>query len=218
MTVPRAGRRRVELRLIRDRAHYDEIIARIVAGAKVSVWIGTANIKELRIEAPVGSRDRAAGRYMSLLDLMDILSARGVELRILHAGIPSRAFRAELRTHKALLAGGLAMRRCPRVHLKMIAVDGAALYLGSANLTGAGLGAKGDRRRNFEAGILTDDDVLLDEMQAAFDAIWSGSECGRCALRSVCPAPLDGLGPSPQPLPALSRPAKPPSRSSGPRR
>src|SRR5262245_29305748 len=187
VTAPRPARRRVELRLIRDRAHYDEVIARIVAGAKVSVWIGTANIKELRVESPVGSRARAAGRYMSLLDLMDILSSRGVDLRILHAAIPSRAFRAELRKHKHLVAGKLAMRRCPRVHLKMIAVDGAALYLGSANLTGAGLGAKGDRRRNFEAGILTDDDVLLDEMQAAFDAIWSGKECARCALRSVCP-------------------------------
>jgi phosphatidylserine/phosphatidylglycerophosphate/cardiolipin synthase-like enzyme len=218
VTVSRAGRRRVELSLIRDRAHYDEIIARIVAGAKVSVWIGTANIKELRVEAPVGSRARAAGRFMSLLDLMDSLSARGVELRILHAGVPSRAFRAELRKHKDLAAGKLAMRRCPRVHLKMIAVDGAALYLGSANLTGAGLGAKGDRRRNFEAGILTDDDVLLDEMQAAFDAIWSGRECPRCALRSVCPAPLDGLGQTATPPPAPPRPASPPSRSLKPRR
>jgi phosphatidylserine/phosphatidylglycerophosphate/cardiolipin synthase-like enzyme len=93
------------------------------------------------------------------------------------------------------------MRRCPRVHLKMIAVDGSALYLGSANFTGAGLGAKGDGRRNFEAGILTDDDVLLDEMQGVFDAIWSGRECGPCALRSVCPAPLDAPPPKRKALP-----------------
>jgi phosphatidylserine/phosphatidylglycerophosphate/cardiolipin synthase-like enzyme len=77
--------------------------------------------------------------------------------------------------------------------LKVIAVDGAALYLGSANFTGAGLGAKGDGRRNFEMGILTDDDVLLDATQARFERIWSGKECGACKLRSVCPKPLDGL-------------------------
>jgi hypothetical protein len=32
---------------------------------------------------------------------------------------------------------------------------------------------------------------LHDEMQGVFDAIWSGRECGACALRSICPAPLD---------------------------
>ena len=110
------------------------------------------------------------------------------------------------------------MKRCPRVHLKMIAVDGAALYLGSANLTGAGLGAKGDRRRNFEAGILTDDELLLDEMQGAFEAIWSGRECAGCALRSVCPAPLDGLGQTGKPVPAqilAKKQVLPPSKPRG---
>lgn len=189
----RPAKRRVELRLVRDRAHYD-VLAPAIAAARVSVWIATANVKELRVEAPVGTRARARGRYVSSLDVLAGLAARGVELRLLHAGVPSRAFREELRRNEALLAqGGLAMRRCPRVHLKMIAIDGALLYLGSANWTGAGLGAKGDGRRNFEAGIVTDDDLLLDEMQVAFEAIWSGRECGGCALRSVCPAPIDTL-------------------------
>jgi phosphatidylserine/phosphatidylglycerophosphate/cardiolipin synthase-like enzyme len=76
--------------------------------------------------------------------------------------------------------------------LKIIAVDGALLYLGSANFTGAGLGAKGENRRNFEMGVVTDDDVLLDEVQGRFDAIWRGRECGACKCRGLCPAPLDG--------------------------
>lgn len=86
------------------------------------------------------------------------------------------------------------MRMCPRVHLKLVAIDGRHLYLGSANFTGAGLGAKGDGRRNFEMGIVTDDDVLLDGAQARFDAIWSGRECKGCRLRGVCPRPIDTLG------------------------
>lgn len=187
-------KRRVDLTLLRDRAHYDALVMGAIAKARVSVWIATANVKELRVEAPVGSRARARGRYMSILELFDGLSARGVELRLLHAGAPSRAFRAELRRRPR---PALEMRRCPRVHLKMIAVDGALLYLGSANFTGAGLGAKGEGRRNFEAGVLTDDDLLLDEMQAAFDAIWSGAECTGCRLRPVCPGPLDELERSP---------------------
>lgn len=186
-------KRRIEVELVRDRAHYHALVMGAVAKAKVSVWIATANVKGLRVEAPVGTRARARRAYVSILEVFDGLAARGVELRMLHAGLPSRAFREDLRRQKRLAAGGLAMRRCPRVHLKMIAVDGALLYLGSANFTGAGLGAKGDNRRNFEAGVLTDDDVLLDEMQGAFDAIWSGRECPGCALRAVCPAPIDTL-------------------------
>ncbi|WP_044249103.1 phospholipase D family protein [Chondromyces apiculatus] len=184
-------KRQVEVTLLRDQAHYDELVAGAIAGAKVSLWIATANVKELRVEAPIGSRARAQGRYRSIMEVFEELSARKVEIRMLHAGVPSRAFRAELARRRR---PPLAMQQCPRVHLKMVAVDGRLLYLGSANFTGAGLGAKGAGRRNFEAGILTDDDVLLDEMQGTFDAIWSGRECAGCRLRAACPAPLDGLG------------------------
>ena len=185
-------RRRANVSLIIDRAHYDEVILGAVARARVSVWIGTANLKELHLEAPPGTRARARGAYISILQTFEALAEQGVELRILHGALPSGPFREELRRRKSLLKGGLAMRRCPRVHLKLIAVDGRALYLGSANFTGAGLGAKGDGRRNFEMGILTDDDAMLDVAQGRFDAIWTGRECGGCKLRSVCPKPLDG--------------------------
>lgn len=199
--------RRVAIRLIQGRDHYDALVMGTIARAKVSVWIATANVKGLRVEPMVGTRDRAKGRYVSVLSLFNDLFARGVELKLLHAGVPSAAFRADLRAHPRLERGGLAMRRCPRVHLKMIAVDGASLYLGSANWTGAGLGAKGDKRRNFEAGVMTDDDVLLDQMQATFDAIWSGAECKGCALRGVCPAPIDTLtAPRSQPASKKSSP------------
>jgi phosphatidylserine/phosphatidylglycerophosphate/cardiolipin synthase-like enzyme len=194
MSGPAGPRRRVEIQLVRDKAHYEQVVMGAVARARVSVWIATANVKGLRVEQTGPRMPRARSAYVSVLTLLDGLAARGVELRLLHAGLPSRAFRADLAKHRRLTKGALAMRRCPRVHLKMIAVDGAQLYLGSANFTGAGLGAKSDRRRNFEAGILTDDDLLLDEMQGVFDAIWTGRECPKCALRAVCPAPIDTLG------------------------
>ena len=75
--------------------------------------------------------------------------------------------------------------------MKVVAIDGAWLYLGSANLTGAGLGAKAAGRRNFELGVATDDDGLLDAVQAEFDRVFSGRACAGCRLRSVCPAPID---------------------------
>jgi phosphatidylserine/phosphatidylglycerophosphate/cardiolipin synthase-like enzyme len=184
-------KRRASISLVVDRAHYEEVTLAI-ARARTSVWIATANVKQLLVEAPIGTRARAAGRYVPILDTLQSLCDRRVTVRLLHATPPSRPFREEL----AARAGRLTkphfeMRACPRVHLKMIAIDGAMLYLGSANFTGAGLGAKGDGRRNFEMGVLTDDEFMLDQAQARFDRIWRGSECAGCRLRGVCPAPLD---------------------------
>lgn len=184
--------RRVSLRLLAGRDHYEDLVARELPAAEVAVWIATANLKELRVEAPVGTRARARGRYMSIVDVLGSLSDRGVELRILHARPPSRPFESALARRNAS-SGRLELRQCPRVHMKTVTVDGRVLYLGSANFTGAGLGARGEGRRNFELGILTDDDYLLDAVQAQFDAIWTGRECGGCGLRHVCPAPIDQL-------------------------
>jgi phosphatidylserine/phosphatidylglycerophosphate/cardiolipin synthase-like enzyme len=185
--------RRASLSLVVDRDHYERVTLAL-ANARTSVWIATANVKQLMIEAPIGTRDRARGRYVPVLDTLQSLCDRGVSVRLLHATPPSRPFRAELAARAARLpASRFQMRACPRVHLKMIAIDGALLYLGSANFTGAGLGAKGDGRRNFEMGILTDDDWLLDEAQKRFDFIWRGAECASCRLRRECPKPLDLL-------------------------
>ena len=196
-----APARAVPLELVSGRGHYDRVIGAI-REAHTSVWIATANVKELLIEdarARPGRRRsmrRRSGSYVSVLAILEELAGRGVELRLLHAELPSRPFRAELARHPRLLAavGGLALRRCPRVHLKTVIVDGGLMYLGSANWTSAGLGAKGSGRRNFELGIVTDDGLLLDQVQAIYEQIWSGGECAACKLRVECPGPLVQLG------------------------
>jgi phosphatidylserine/phosphatidylglycerophosphate/cardiolipin synthase-like enzyme len=188
--------RRAPVSLVVDRAHYDQVI-QAISRARTSVWIATANVKQLLVEAPIGTSARARGRYVPILDTIQSLCDRGVTVRILHATPPSRPFREELaaRAHR-LAPPRFEMRACPRVHLKVIAVDGALLYLGSANFTGAGLGAKGDGRRNFELGVLTDDEWMLDQVQARFDFLWRGGECGSCRLRRECPRPLDRVSAS----------------------
>ena len=187
-------RRSVALQVVSGRGHYDAVIEAVMA-AETSVWVATANLKELMVEdhrARPGVRRRARGTrtYRSILAVLAELAQRGVELRILHAEVPSRPFRAELARQPALAAGALARKVCPRVHLKAVIVDGALLYLGSANWTGAGLGARGSGRRNFELGIVTDDGPLLDQVQGLYERIWRGAECGTCKLRAVCPSPL----------------------------
>jgi phosphatidylserine/phosphatidylglycerophosphate/cardiolipin synthase-like enzyme len=186
--------RPVTLSLISGKGHYESVIEPL-AQARRSVWIATANLKELLVAdarlKPGRSRTLAKRNYRSVLEVFDELAERGVELRILHARLPSQAFRDALDRHPRLWKGGLALRMCPRVHLKAVIIDGTRLYLGSANWTGAGLGAKGEHRRNFELGVLTEDERWLDAVQALFDHVWWGGPCASCRLRKQCEAPLD---------------------------
>jgi len=190
--------RPVALALVAGSGHYDGVV-RAAMNAEHSLWIATANLKELMVEderARPGRRRtaRAKGEFRSALRGFEELVSKGVEIRILHAALPSGPFREELRRLPRLSRpspGRFEMRQCPRVHLKTVIVDGSLLFLGSANCTGAGLGAKGEGRRNFEVGFTTRDDLLLDELQGYYDRIWSGVACKGCKLRDKCPKPLD---------------------------
>ncbi|MDB4980417.1 MAG: Phospholipase protein [Myxococcales bacterium] len=191
-------RRPVAVRFVGGRGHYEHVVGAVMQ-ARRSVWIATANLKELMVEdhraAPGRRRTLGAPRscrsYRSILSVFDELAGQGVELRILHASPPSGPFQRELARHERL-GRALALRSCPRLHFKAVVVDGGFLYLGSANWTGAGLGAKGTGRRNFELGFSTNDDGLLDRVQELYTRVWSGAECRGCKLRDLCPSPLDG--------------------------
>ena len=178
--------RPVRLSFLGGRGHLDTVIG-AVREARVSVWIATANLKAMLVEV---SRLGRQSRFGSILGIFDVLAERGVELRILHAEHPSRPFRAELENHPRLYEGALQLRLCPRVHLKCVIVDGRLLYLGSANWTGAGLGAKSDRNRNFELGLVTEDEGMLDDVQALYEHLWTGGDCARCGRRALCESPL----------------------------
>lgn len=167
---------------------YREVVLNRLAGARESVWIATANVKAMYIELD--------GRFRPVLDLFSTLAARGVELRILHAELPSRPFRNAFDKKRSLVKGRLALKICPRVHFKCVLVDGAWVYLGSANLTGAGLGAKSEHGRNFELGFATEDFEVIDHVTALYRSVWEGRECGACRLRDVCPDPLGTPAPA----------------------
>jgi phosphatidylserine/phosphatidylglycerophosphate/cardiolipin synthase-like enzyme len=182
--------RPVRMRLVAGRGHYEAVIPAVRA-ARTSVWIATANLKELLVEDPRATA-RARARFHSVLEVFSALAQQQVELRILHAAPPSGPFRKSFDRRARLYKGGLELRQCPRVHLKTVIVDGRLCYLGSANWTGAGLGAKGEGRRNFEVGLITEDEDVIDQVQAMYEAIWSGRMCRACKLRnSGCEAPLD---------------------------
>jgi phosphatidylserine/phosphatidylglycerophosphate/cardiolipin synthase-like enzyme len=83
---------------------------------------------------------------------------------------------------------------CPRVHFKSVVVDGRFAYSGSANLTGAGMGAKGAHKRNFESGIVTDDPAMVKALMDQFDDLWRGAHCVKCGRREYCSDYADIIG------------------------
>ena len=84
------------------------------------------------------------------------------------------------------LWGGMERRLCPRVHMKIIVMDSELAYIGSANLTGAGMGMKSSANHNFEAGILTDEPGFIDSAMSHFDSIWEGTHCKQCGRKNFC--------------------------------
>ena len=169
-------------------ALYRRVVLERIARARESVLISTANVKAMLVELD--------GTFRPVVDLFASLAKRGVSVRLLHAELPSRPFRQAFDRHEAALRTQppLSLKICPRVHFKAVLVDGAWLYLGSANLTGAGLGAKHADSRNFEVGLVTEDFETIDQLSSLFEAVWGGSACRTCRLYSKCPDPI-GRGP-----------------------
>jgi phosphatidylserine/phosphatidylglycerophosphate/cardiolipin synthase-like enzyme len=170
--------------LVANGEHLRRVVEQGMLRAKISLDIATADFKAMII--PSISRSGRNGK--SIVAALRELADRGVEIRLLHSGTPSAAALREL---KAALPENLTIRRCPRLHAKVVIVDCAAMYLGSANLTGAGLGAKADGRRNFELGVWTESASLIDAVLDQFNSLWEGRRCISCKRKDVCPVPLE---------------------------
>ena len=168
------------LTFISNSAHYKEVLSR-VSSVKHSLWIGTADIKDLYVD--VGKEKKP------FLALIAQLLKRGVEVRLIHAKEPGQNFREDFDRHPVLF-DQLERILCPRVHFKMLVFDCKEVYVGSANLTGAGIGMKSDGKRNFEAGILTDEPSIVEQAMNQFDDVWIGRHCKTCKRREFCSDPL----------------------------
>jgi len=183
-TATKTGTISGQVELIVDAQHLQRVVVDRILRAKVSVDIATADFKAMLVPVSASGRNRAP----SIVSHLARLATRGVEVRLLHAGVPSRAALREL---KRGVPDGFTARRCPRLHAKAVIVDASSMYLGSANLTGAGLGAKGDTRRNIEWGFLTTSPPLLDGVLQQFNALWEGQRCEGCGRHDICPMPLE---------------------------
>ena len=192
------------LTYIFNSAHYKKVLTR-VPNVKHNLWIGTADIKDLYIDD--------GGQKKPFLALIAQLIRQGVVVRLIHAKEPGSNFREDFDKYPVLY-DRLERVLCPRVHFKMLIFDCKEVYVGSANLTGAGIGMKAETTRNFEAGILTDDPEIVEQAMNGrsserqpsllkdvrvvrdedevnqFDNVWIGKHSKSCKRRDFCPDPI----------------------------
>jgi len=165
------------LEFVTDRQIYQRVICELVPKTKQFLWLGTSDIKDLHVDKH--------GKMVPFLEVLSDLVADKVEIRLLHAKEPGKRFQEDFDRYPNLI-GGMERILCPRVHLKAIVIDGQIVYTGSANLTGAGVGAKTQSRRNFESGIVTDNKKIVEAVMEQFDAIWRGEHCTGCKRKQYC--------------------------------
>ncbi len=170
----------LEFQYIANEDHYDLVIEKIKS-VKKTLWIGTADIKDLYVKSGHSTKP--------LLEILSDLAKSGVEIRLIHAKEPGKAFREDFDKYPILIEG---MERiiCPRVHFKIIIFDLKTAYVGSANLTGAGLGMKGSNTRNFEAGVLSSNKEFVKQASQQFDQVWMGAHCKNCKRKQFCGDPI----------------------------
>ena len=152
-----------------------------ISKASSFVWIGTADMKDLHVHHK--------GSVQSFLSILDCLAKKKVAIRLLHAKEPGPNFRRSFDKYP-LLWESMERQLCPRVHFKHIIIDGKFAYSGSANLTGAGLGIKGENTRNFESGFITTDPKIVAAIMRQFDEVWIGKYCKNCKRKDFCQDPI----------------------------
>lgn len=172
-----------QTRLVLNEATYQLVLKELVMEARRLLWIVTADIKDLYIE---DGKD-----FVPFLKVLADKLREGVEIRLVHAKEPGPRFREDFDRFPELVeAEGFERILCPRMHMKCVIADGRKAYVGSANLTGAGMGAKSPHRRNFEAGVVTEERETIGELMMFLDAFYLGDHCVKCQRREVCPDPI----------------------------
>ncbi len=173
----------VAQQLVLNHDTYEVVLQRIIPEARRSLWLVTADIKDLYTSD--------GGNFVPLLQVLAGKLDEGVDIRLVHAKEPGPRFREDFDRFPQFVKSDRFERiLCPRMHMKCVIADGRIAYIGSANLTGAGLGAKGDHRRNFEAGIVTEDRGMISGLMDFLDSFYLGDHCLKCQRRDVCPDPI----------------------------
>ena len=174
-----------ETRLIINDSHYQEIIERICV-AKSSIKIMTGDFKRFNLKpTKKQGKDYKDGKPF-IKHLME-KAVDGVSVQII-CSKPSPFFMDEWMEYYRQMKNPklFEFKFCIRNHSKVVIIDDKLVYVGSANVTPAGLGQGIFTPGNFEAGILTENQDLVSSVIALFSEIWSSKSCINCHRADKC--------------------------------
>lgn len=149
-----------------------DVISNGLVKARESVIIGTYNLQDIRIQL--------GNRSTSLSEVLIHLLKKGVKILICLASFMRKSRFIQTMSMNRLAREKMAIRFCRRMHFKTIIVDLEYAYVGTANISGAGVGLKSQERRNFELGFVTHDSELIADVASTFMEIFNGKFCPKC--------------------------------------
>jgi phosphatidylserine/phosphatidylglycerophosphate/cardiolipin synthase-like enzyme len=163
---------------------YKEIIDRICA-AKSSIKIMTADINLIRLKPTVSQ----GNKYKDGTPFVDFLiekAKKGVSVQIITAE-KSEWFQEDVERAYCGEAGKhFSVWFCARNHAKVVIIDDKIAYVGSANMTRAGLGQPYASPGNFEVGFIIEAPEIISSLNDFFSRITIHEFCEDCHRRKDC--------------------------------
>ena len=172
-----------EIRLITEN-FYNEVINRICT-SKSSVKIMTADINLIRLE-PTASQGNKYKDGTPFVDFLIEKAKKGVSVQIICAEKSERFQEDVERAYCGGASKHFSVCFCARNHAKVVIVDDKIAYVGSANLTRAGLGQPYATPGNFELGFIIETPEIIISLNDFFSRITNHEFCEGCHRRKDC--------------------------------
>ena len=173
----------LETRLITEN-FYQEVIER-VCKAKSSIKIMTADFNVFRLK-PTVSQGKKYKDGTPFLKYLMAKSKKGVSVQIISSE-KSSWFQEEVERAYCGVAGKqFFVCFCARNHAKVVIIDDKIAFLGSANMTRAGVGQPHASPGNFEIGIMTEAPEFINSLNEFFSRIEKHEFCEGCHRRKDC--------------------------------
>ena len=167
------------IRLITEN-FYHEVLERICE-AKSSILIATGKIMYVKVPSL-----KKKGKKIPLVNYLMEKAEQGVSVKIIYSD-PTRNVLDRVNEYDNInKAGHFFTYYCKRNHAKAVIIDDKLAYMGSANVTDAGLGQPVLSLGNFELGFLTDDSKFISSLNAYFSKILEGNYCENCQWKDKC--------------------------------
>lgn len=158
----------ISYKYVRDSEHY-EVLYKEIISVKQSLYIATADFKGVRLH------DK------SMTEILNALAKKGKDVTVIFMKMNGRAQSDQEEEDEI----AFKYINCLRNHMKLFIFDERKVYIGSANLTSAAIGNRTGSKKmpNFEAGILTDDPVIVKQALDHFTTVLSENICKGCKIR-----------------------------------